>query len=859
MANAAFNEGQAVRLGYTRNAKTGVRELVRGFPSSIDNNEATAQDFLAGRITVTGPKANKHVYSGIWRVCSFGRNDQVKMFVETLRYGWAETVLTGGLPNTECRLATATDQRSDARTLTLAWHSIADTSVKACMDELAAARTAGFTNPIIQTVTHTGAWSIDTITPQQAEDGSYTITVSVIKVAAVTKIADLVALSGIRSYVRDVNNPFGLEGGYATAAPKAGKKPTEGITLTYRALTSGSRAVLEALGDESLLSLLSDADKAKYKTVKSQVDEDAGNTLKMTVVYQYIPLRTTTPEADARYVSLERKNQNGKLILTRSWDRIDPAYAKDLLTNNVVNPNVTALTVTNPQADGKTYSGLWMAKSTFGPMTDNDGVRIVQELILSGDADVDVYLGDDPDHGSYTKYLFDASETAVNAFLAATSFPNVATRPAGWAALNPGWNTSEVGITKVVKITNNADASLNLYAFYSSAANLSHTDVTGVAIGDSNSATTTRAYGWNVSVAVLQAVRATYSAQEVNKKKDFKLTRRNTHTFDYEGTVQTFVPIDSGERIIEDNDERTVTRRTGQYILAASLAAGQDFGQPSVAVDGTLVEIDPKENDVGSYTVTWVKTVSHELTSSGSSTKGTVESATITEVKATATAATATAAAVNLSSEVQNVTRKDGLKDTKKADTAKLPIDSGEVVIEQGALLKKSAQVLLNQTTIPAAGANEKVTFKENGLGGWTVEKIKTALQSGQTVKTWESSSLVNHDPKEWQERVPYYSWSTDKYDKSKLLGWLVYVFVASRQQTVSKNVSRIFSLTMPSATNATSASGNPDGSGTSYINRVVQLDADVWCEERSVITTSAWSDFGVSFKLVATVSNGIS
>lgn len=853
MANKAFDEGQAVRLGYTRNQKTGLRELTRGFPTSIDADEATAQDFLAGRVYIDNPKANKKTYAGRWRVVTIGWNEQIQQFVEVLRFGWATSILTANLPNEECRLATATDQRSDSRVLTLAWHSIASDSVKDCMDELSVRRTAGgFTNPTIQTVAHAGVWSIDTITPQQSDDGSYTITVTVIKVAAITAISDLVALTGIRSYVRDINNPFGLEGGYKTTTPKAGRKPTEGITLTYRALSLASRAVLEALGDEALLDLLSTADKAKYKTVKAQVDEDAGNTLKLTVVYQYIPLRTATPESDARFVSLKRYSQSGKTVLERSWDRIDPAQIKSLMSAANVNQNVIASMVTGPYADGAIYPGDWQAKAAVAPMTDNDGVRIVQTLIQYGDADVDVFLGDDPDHGSYTKYLFDATETQVNTFLAAVTFPAVATRPAGWVDINPAWSTPEVGITKMVSITHNADdGSLNLHAFYKSAASLAHTDVTGIAIGDSKSSTTTRAYGWNVSVAALQVVRATYSAQEVNKKKDFKITRRGTHTFDFEAVVQEFSEIDDGGIIIEDTDEKTVTRRTGEYILAAKLVDGQVFGPLAAAPAGTEVQVDPKENDVGSFTVVKLTTVWHELTSTSSSTKGTAESSTTTKVKATATAATLTAAAVNQVSEIENVPRKDGLKDTAKTDTAKLPIDSGAVIVEQNALLTKTLQILLNQTSIPAAGANEKVTPTANGLGGWDIAKIKTALQAGQSVKTWESSSLVNHDPKQWQEKMPRYTWSTDSADKNKLLGWYVYLYTASRYQTVSMTTTRTFALTMPNATGATGASGSGNGAGTSYKNRVVQLDPEVWCEEKIVITTSAWSSFTVGAQLV--------
>lgn len=462
-----FAEEMAIRISFSENAPLHSKQLVRGFKRVTDTIRASAMAWFYSRKTVNDPKADKLTYSGLYRVANVSYDEQNGLYIETLRLGWASSVLSGSLPNDECMVQQGVDQRSDARLWTLIWRNISDVDYKACVDSIRAA--GSFVNPTIQGTAHSGTTLVvGDITTQQADDGSYTITVGCLRVTSVTAAADLDSISPLRQDVLDIENPFGIEGGFTSG--NTGRRPRKGIILTYRAISTGSRTVLLAITDAEWMTRLDTllGTAAGYKLAKREIDDDSGNALKVTVAYEHVALtgtingeglNTSTPEADARYVGMTRHNQSGKLVLTRSWPRIDPAVADTLLSSNV-NTKVTANEVETPMADGKTYSGTWLAKTTKADNTNRDGVDIIQELTQAGDASVDVITGADTLNKTYEFYRYDASKAAVDAFLANSD-------PLGTGEIDPKWETPEDGITKLVKISNNADASLNLYAIYS--------------------------------------------------------------------------------------------------------------------------------------------------------------------------------------------------------------------------------------------------------------------------------------------------------------------------------------------------------------------------------------------------------
>ena len=730
---ADLNILNAKRISAADNSKTKDKSVTLTWARTGDERRQTCLDYLNTIVTVTNQKYDrgKATLSGLWRNAGTGYNAQGEFYFLNLREGWATTVLDGALPNSECMIQTGSDSRSDARSYAFYWKNIASGSVNACVASLRAAAT--FTDPTIQGEVKTGSYAISDITPTQQSDGSYWITVNCLKVAVITAIGDLSALSPIRKDIHDIENPFGLEGGYTT---HVGRKPTDGIVLTYRALASASRAVIMALTDAQLQTLVGVADATKYEFVKRELGEDAGNTLTLTLVYQYIPLALTTPESAARKVSFGLSNQSGKLTMKRSWPRIDPTQSKDLLTANA-NQKVTDGEVTDPMMDGVLYTGTWLARTTISEMTGNDGDRIEQELIKEGDQALNLKYGNDPLHVTYELWRVDASVTKIDDFMAQTGSEAVGVG----TPIDFKWDEPELGITKIVKVDWNADRSANLHAIYSTANDLERIELFTIGVGapgkltiqDNQVSTSERSWGWNIPVSALKTYSDYYNptTQVVNTKNEFKISRRDEHTFDFEGVLTTFVTVDSGDVVIEDNDEKTVTRRTGEYVLVARIALNQDFG-PITQLDGTVVVVDPKPNDVGSYSVVRTKTVYHEQSGSSSSNKGLVESVSTATLKATATTPTLTADAVNAISAIEIVPRPDGLKDTEKKDTTlsfKTIVNS--VISERDAFHTKTLTKVVNGTSMAGPAAYGKATAEHNGAGG-----VHTVLEEIAEVNT---------------------------------------------------------------------------------------------------------------------------
>jgi hypothetical protein len=287
------------------------------------------------------------------------------------------------------------------------------------------------------------------------------------------------------------------------------------------------------------------------------------------------PLSAAQISSAARKVSFGLSNQSGKLTMKRSWPRIDPAQSKDLLTANA-NQKVTDGEVTDPMMDGVVYTGTWLARTTISEMTGNDGDRIEQELIKEGDQALNLKYGSDPLHVTHELWRIDASVSKINDFMAQTGSEAVGTG----TPIDFKWDEPELGITKIVKTDWNADRSANLHAIYSTAKDLERVELFTAGAGapgkltvqDDYVSTTERGFGWNIPVASLKTYSDYYkpAVRVVNTKNEFEITRRDEHTFDFRGVLTTFVPIDSGDVVTEDTDEKTVTVRKSKYLTAGT-------------------------------------------------------------------------------------------------------------------------------------------------------------------------------------------------------------------------------------------------------------------------------------------------
>ena len=176
----------------------------------------------------------------------------------------------------------------------------------------------------------------------------------------------------------------------------------------------------------------------------------------------------TTPENEAVYVNLTRSNQSGKLTLVRKWQFIDPGEIEKLLKSQNANPKVMANVVLDPiagkKADGNgvlqsvTYEGEWLAISTEGPKSVQDGCTIIQTLIKAGDANLTVILGTNKTTSSRECYKWQTTEADIEAFRTHTGVY------AG--EFDYKWGVNEVGIQKDWQPSQAGDMSLNLVARY---------------------------------------------------------------------------------------------------------------------------------------------------------------------------------------------------------------------------------------------------------------------------------------------------------------------------------------------------------------------------------------------------------
>jgi hypothetical protein len=272
-------------------------------------------------------------------------------------------------------------------------------------------------------------------------------------------------------------------------------------------------------------------------------------------------------------------------------------------------------------------------------------------------------------------------------------------------------------------------------------------------------------------------------------------------SFDGQMTKTEYEEIDSGDVVIEDTRAKTVTKREGEYLLDATIAA--NFVRPEYQA-GTEVELKVTPNDVQTHSAIIITTVHHNQVNTSGETDG---SKSMTKVENTAAdeAAAATSGGGGLAVSAVNEERPDGL--IKTTVTAELEINqlsaggksgeledvavventsSGPVAVSGGAVnvevevvevptkggrlktkkvttTKKAKTIVngvttkdsaaesealtisLNDTTVVPAedgdGTYEDIDVSSNGLGGVNVVKRRTT-EKDQTAAGGESTLL---------------------------------------------------------------------------------------------------------------------
>ncbi|MEI6165930.1 MAG: hypothetical protein WCS52_01930 [bacterium] len=235
----------------------------------------------------------------------------------------------------------------------------------------------------------------------------------------------------------------------------------ESITLQWQNVVDKDRAavVAELYAIGSVTDLIIDNGRVTYPGVW----RNAGCGWDGRTENYYMELRkgwaTTTPEAMSVYVNVIRNNQSGKLTLIRKWQFIDPSVAEKLMKSQNANPKVLSNVVTDPMADGKVYEGEWLAVTTEGPKSVQDGCTIIQTLIKAGDANLTVILGTNKTTSSRECYKWQTTAEDLEAFRTHTGVYA--------EEFDYKWGTNEVGIQKDWQPSQNGDdKSLNLVAKY---------------------------------------------------------------------------------------------------------------------------------------------------------------------------------------------------------------------------------------------------------------------------------------------------------------------------------------------------------------------------------------------------------
>lgn len=277
------------RVAETESALQKTKELTRYVQKIIDDQRATDLLFLYTYVdasnyvtpftatsSIVSPKADRNTYAGTWRLVSNAVDPKLPGYVQTLRLGWAQAIawdeafLVGGDRVTEKR-----------RNIVIEFRNFDPAYVEASGAALLAQ--SPLTDPVIQTKTYTGTWLISKVTPRQEEDGSYTIVANLIFINVITALADLAALTPIKTGLKSVDHPWGDAGGYGSHTSVANNN---GLIYSYPNLSGF--AVINALTDIQFQSLSEDT---AMEFLDKKLTEQDDKTLTLQVAFKRVQCR----------------------------------------------------------------------------------------------------------------------------------------------------------------------------------------------------------------------------------------------------------------------------------------------------------------------------------------------------------------------------------------------------------------------------------------------------------------------------------------------------------------------------------------------------------------------------------------
>lgn len=116
--------------------------------------------------------------------------------------------------------------------------------------------------------------------------------------------------------------------------------------------------------------------------------------------------------------------------------------------------------------------------------------------------------------------------------------------------------------------------------------------IIALAVGDK--ITTTQKYGWNISIAQLNAIKADYEKKDIGHTKQFRVTRKDNCTFDYEGVV-----VAQTEQTVEVKLEGTGVQTRSKQVRGTSQTTA-----PYSAGKRKRHRLEVRKEDDGTNTIT---------------------------------------------------------------------------------------------------------------------------------------------------------------------------------------------------------------------------------------------------------------
>ena len=291
-------------------------------------------------------------------------------------------------------------------------------------------------------------------------------------------------------------------------------------------------------------------------------------------------LITTLADSEALLFEERYYPQSGKIVLTRMWPNVDAKEAPDLCES-------MSDEITNPVASGNTFTGTYQGQMSRAAGEDDRSVTVYQTMTAAGSDTFTMTYHSDCGHKVTETRYYDKTDAEVAALVTSTIYPATAL------------------VTRTIQVERNQDLSYNLTIIIRDATGLEKdglTDAGALTVGENKLISAVREYGYNLPVATLQTLAASYATPTENVTHDFRITRKDDCSFDFEGTIRTF---SAGDTTFATTGAEgvAVSTKHGVHTPEASLPVVASAKRKRVRLSVKTDDKDVAEYDVQTETV----------------------------------------------------------------------------------------------------------------------------------------------------------------------------------------------------------------------------------------------------------------